>query len=261
MSLLPQRKKSAEEIAKLRESFGLPDQVSGGKQLMDDASAGGRENNAQIAKFVGGIAADLRSDFTAKTPASASVATIPVASSISARPLRSLKRSERSPVQDQIIGEPDKSVSSATTFARDAKYVHSFKKSEMEPCTPADIHIPPANSKLPGHRHDDRELKEIRRYSAIDMQATAHRYTRMKAHFALVIFGYLLAIGSGAVIYFYESPMRITAGGEAFALLIAAFILIKKPLSRHHAAFIAVIAFFVIVFGALHYFPQFQHGT
>ena len=44
-------------------------------------------------------------------------------------------------------------------------------------------------------------------------------------------------------------------------MLIAAFIYFKKPLSRHHAAFIGVMALFVIVFGALYYFPQLRHGT
>jgi K+-transporting ATPase A subunit len=29
----------------------------------------------------------------------------------------------------------------------------------------------------------------------------------------------------------------------------------------HHAAFIAVLSLFVLVFGVLHYFPQLQHGT
>jgi amino acid permease len=45
------------------------------------------------------------------------------------------------------------------------------------------------------------------------------------------------------------------------ALLFAAFIYFKKPLSLHHAAFIAVMSLFVIVFGALYYFPQLRHGT
>jgi K+-transporting ATPase A subunit len=44
-------------------------------------------------------------------------------------------------------------------------------------------------------------------------------------------------------------------------MLVAAFIGIRKPISRHHAAFIAVIALFVIIFGALHYFPHLRHAT
>jgi K+-transporting ATPase A subunit len=45
------------------------------------------------------------------------------------------------------------------------------------------------------------------------------------------------------------------------ALIIAAIIFFKKPLSVHHAAFITVAVLFVVVFGALHYFPQLRHGT
>jgi hypothetical protein len=47
----------------------------------------------------------------------------------------------------------------------------------------------------------------------------------------------------------------------AAALLISIFIFARRPLSRHHSAFIAAMALFVIVFGALHYFPNLQHGT
>ena len=55
----------------------------------------------------------------------------------------------------------------------------------------------------------------------------------------LVIFGYLLAL----------------AGGIG-ALPIIAFIAWKKPLSRHHAGFMGMIAGLVIVFGLLYNFPN-----
>ena len=55
--------------------------------------------------------------------------------------------------------------------------------------------------------------------------------------------------------------MAATAGCSTAAMLLAAFIYLRRPISRHHAAFIAVIALFVIVFGALHFFPQLRHAT
>ena len=67
---------------------------------------------------------------------------------------------------------------------------------------------------------------------------------------------------SGASSFVLSSlPITIPACCVTVALLIAVFIALKKPLSRHHAAFIAVITLFVIVFGALHFFPHLRNAT
>jgi hypothetical protein len=81
------------------------------------------------------------------------------------------------------------------------------------------------------------------------------------AHPVLIIPGYLLALTGGSYLFHYEFPLAATAGCGAAALLLAAFIFLRRPISRHHAAFIAMIALLVLVFGALHYFPQLRHAT
>jgi hypothetical protein len=83
----------------------------------------------------------------------------------------------------------------------------------------------------------------------------------LHAHPALYAPGYLLILGSAVGIRFYDVDKMIPAACVVLALCVATFIFVKKPLSRHHAAFIAVMSLFVVVFGALHYFPQLQHGT
>jgi len=60
----------------------------------------------------------------------------------------------------------------------------------------------------------------------------------LAAHPAIVILGYLLAFAGGV-------------GG----LVVAAYLFLKKPRSHHHAAFIAIIAVLVLVFGTLYFFP------
>lgn len=117
------------------------------------------------------------------------------------------------------------------------------------------------DSSLPIHRHSDKELGEIRRREMLTHTMAATPPPVLGAHPVLYTPGYLLVLGSAAGIYFYDVPMLVPAICVVLALCIATFIFIKKTLSRHHAAFIAVIALFVIVFGALHYFPQLQHGT
>jgi len=276
MSLLPQRKKSAEEIAKLRETFGVPGQSPAEEvpPAAEPASAVVSRAPVEIPKAepAGKAPAPKPSpplpDAPGPQPDNPSLPPVtdleppPVLTSHGPRPVRSLKRSERVPVLPVDEAEPVKITPATAAPGPNArKVVHSLRKSELVPITPADIHTPPADSKLPVHRHSDRELNDLRRMAAIAQQGAAVPFASMTAHLALLIPGYLLTIAAAACFYYYEISISITGGCVAAALLIAGFIFVKKPLSRHHAAFISVIALFVIVFGALHYFPQLRHGT
>jgi hypothetical protein len=283
MSLLPQRKKSAEEIAKLRETLGIPGQSSTMDELpaSEPASAIVSRPPAEIPKAESAVP---KLEAEAKAPAPAprppipqipdpepdspslppvtDTSTLPVLTSNGPRPVRSLKRSERVPVLAPEKPETARITPEKATPAPHApKVVHSLRKSELVPITPADIHTPPVDSKLPVHRHSDKELNDLRRKAAIAQHGAVVPFAAMKAHLALLIPGYLLTAAAVACFYYYELSISVTAGCIAVALLIAGFIFVKKPLSRHHAAFISVIALFVIVFGALHYFPQLRHGT
>lgn len=62
---------------------------------------------------------------------------------------------------------------------------------------------------------------------------------QITAHPVLLTLGYVLALAGGI-------------GG----LLVAAYIAAKKPRSRHHAGFMTAIAVLVLVYAALHYFPN-----
>ena len=255
MSLLPQRKKSAEEIAKLRESFGIPGQAPAEEET---PAAEPEPISAVVSKP------------PAETPKAEVVSEPPASKAIVAekaipephhapRQVRSLKRSERDP--EPAADEPVAVEAPVTVAVQPSKPVRSLRKSERIPVAPVEIQTPPADSALPVHRHNDHELNELRRKAAITMQSPAVHYAMIRAHKALVIPGYLFALGGAVCFYYYELSIGITAGCVAAALLVAGFIFLKKPLSRHHAAFISVIALFVIVFGALHYFPQLRHGT
>lgn len=225
MSLLPQSKKSAEEIAKLREDFGIPSQAP------------------------------------EETETSAEAATSPVPAEL--EPMDSLKKSERSEVSSK-----EASAAAAAPISSDSpaaaqlpKKVRSLRKSEQVPL-PAQAPEPSPNSSLPFHRHSDDEIMRIRRQEMFAMQPAQAVHPRLiAAHFALVIPGYLFAIAGWVCFYFYDQPIVATGACVVAALLVAGFIFLKKPLSQHHAAFISVIGLFVLVFGALHYFPQLRHGS
>ena len=260
MSLLPQHKKSAEEIAKLRESLGIPGPSPVEEELPAKTPVPAAATKQMAEPLLPGISTDH------------GLATLPVAEVHAAKPVRSLKRSERIPVlaveDDATLDQgivpletPAIQTESPPRAPHAPKPVRSLRKSEQIPL-PADNHPEsPADSKLPGHRHSDKELDQIRRQGVIAMQAVATHPMTLKAHPALVIPGYLAAAAGAVGYYFYDLHISITAVCVAAALLDAAFIFFKKPLSLHHAAFIAVLSLFVIVFGALYYFPQLRHGT
>jgi hypothetical protein len=216
MSLLPQQKKSAREIANLRETLGIHDPSSAAETPPPDSGA------------------------TCHLP----------------KPVHSLKCSERTPA---LAVEADLPEQAVVTKPREPKQVRSLRKSEQIPLS--SVHQPTPNSKLPIHRHSDEEIQQIRRQESLAAPAPGTYIIAQKAHPVIIIPGYLFAIASAVGYHFYDLQIPVTAACVVIALLFAAFICFKKPLSLHHAAFIAVMSLFVIVFGALYYFPQLRHGT
>lgn len=256
MSLLPQHKKSADEIAKLRESLGIPGHLS------DEEANPAETPSTQPVPDVLEISGSIHPKEMEKA-ASNLLAPLPLAEVHSAKPVRSLKRTERIPVlpiEEMALPEaPPAAAPEPLPVLHSPKPVRSLRKSEQVPLP--SIQPPPPDSKLPIHRHSDKELNEIRRQEALALLAPAVHPQSLTAHRALVIPGYLFAAAGALCYYYYDLEIQITTGCVVAALLIAGFISLKKPLSQHHAAFISVMSLFVIVFGALHYFPQLSYGT
>jgi hypothetical protein len=270
MSLLPQHKKSADEIAKLRESLGIvappPEVEETAAEILVIDAARESETGGQVptAKLV-------------EIPVANHLPHHPVDESQQLKEVNPFQRAERIPVlaveengppphgahppEAETIHVPTPAAQPVPAH-HGPKVVRSLRKSEQVPLAP--VQPPAPDSRLPIHRHSDKELNEIRRHDALATLAPWVHPQALTAHVALVVPGYLFAIAGAVCFYFYDvekQEMWVTAGCAAVACLIAAFIFFKKPLSRHHAAFIGVMALFVIVFGALYYFPQLRHGT
>lgn len=234
MNPLPQRKKSADEIAKLREAMGIPaERPIAGDSVRQEPDSASTLNEQPLPEF--------------------HAATAPPAEA--ARPVRSLKRSERT---SAVLAEVE---DTPKTQPQTGKIVRSLRKSEQVPIVLVENHTPPAHSDLPVHRHSEEELARIRRQGMIQMQGAAVVPVSQVAHLAVVIPGYFFALAGAVSFYFYNLSISLTAGAALLAAAIAGYIFVKKPFSRYHAAFIAAIVLLVIVFGALHYFPQLRHGT
>lgn len=200
MSPLPQRKKSAEEIARLRESLGVPGAVT---EEAPPAPQAAPPEPVEVTK-----------------PPVAEFAPPPA---VEPKPVRSLRKAEREAPSRRPESPPD--------------------------------------SRLPHQRHSVRELEEIRRREMLSLMNSAPNPRLLPAHPALIIPGYLLPTGMGLALWFYQIPLPATMGAVVAALAIAAFLWLRKPVSRHHAAFIGVLSLFLLVFSALHYFPQLRHAT
>lgn len=269
MNPLPQRKKSAEEIAKLREELGIAGVPPPPPPLRGEMPA------AAPAPVPLPPAVPL-------PPVLPMQAVVPVLSSPDplpgiapmlfpehheSKPVRSLKRSERVPVLP-VEGDERPARSSGPEPLASAiplpapKGVRSLRKSELGPLAP--VHEPRPDSKLPQRRHSANQINDFRHREALSQLGTAPPPRPRAAHLAIVIPGYLLAAAGGIHFWFYD-PIRqhpaVTMSCAGLAFLIAIWIFFRAPLSRHHAAFIAVIAFFTAIFGALYYFPQLTHGT
>ena len=148
----------------------------------------------------------------------------------------------------------------------EAKPVRSLRKSEQGPSVrvlPA-ANARSANSAIPAHRHSDQELSQIRRVQAFEVQSPAAHLIALTAHPIIVGAGYFFVIAAVAlpiIDWLWASvSYLIPASFCLAAFAVALFIFLKKKRSVHHAGFIAAIAFFTIIFGALYYFPHLRNA-
>lgn len=257
MSLLPQRKKSAEEIAKLRESFGIPGQSPETEDAVErfaPTAAPAPSIPEPPPKAVPPpdpvpVAAELPVTVLGRDPIptlepETNPEVVHLDAVISGPP------HEEPPAEEPILPEP---------AAHGPKRVRSLRKSEQGP-----LHLPPppaAGSKLPFHRHSDREIRILKRNEALAPHPHPVPPAKLAAHPVIIIPAYLAAIIGAVTCFIYDTELVYPAVCEGFALLVALFIFVKKPLSRHHAGFLAMLAVMVVVFGALHYFPNLKYGT
>jgi len=259
MSLLPERKKSAEEIARLRETLGVPPAAA------PEPSAAIPQASAAADTLVPHVhQADL-----VHTSPPAALSPLPAAAAPGAKPVHSFKRSERDPLSRHAAAGPAAPVQAPSVSQAepppptDPKPIRSLRKSEQSPPARTPVRDDSAgDGRIPFRRHSDEELHEIRRREAIALLNIPPPDPRLlPAHPAAIAPGYVLAFSGASCFLFEDFPLAATAGCAAAALLVALAILLRRPISRHHSAFIFIIALFVIVFGALHYFPQLRHAT
>lgn len=215
--MIPEKKKTPEEIASLREGLGVP---------------------------------------PAPTTAAPTQAVAP-------QPLVEPEK----PLPDPTVeGEPvihlDLPPLPARPVKAEPKPVHTLRKQEL-PLAPAPLVT--HKTALPTHRHDPRDVAQIRKREALaalqHQQGTdpAAHLRRQTASPFLYASGHLLAIAAAVTAYqhvHYITPAVLLG----LAATITLFIALRKPRSRHHAALLFIVVLLTLVLSAIHYAPLFQHG-
>lgn len=221
MTPLPERRKTAEELAELRENLGVPDELPPGAP---GAGSVDRER-AELPQPRESALTPSPADRAAAEPA-------PDAGD----------DGEGGEVSGIEVAEPDgdSEPRSDPSGVRRPKPVRSLRRSEREPPKdPPPKRAPRPDSKLPVHRRGDGELQRIRMQNAMQAKPPVERIAAQAAHPMMLILGYALAVAGGV-------------GG----LLVALLLFLKKPRSSHHAAWMTIIGVLVMVFGILYLLPK-----
>lgn len=227
--MIPERKKTPEEIAALREGLGIPDKPPAPPEQKTPRHPAPEPEATPVPRRP---PVHLEPDITNTAPESA---TQPVHLNVPPAPT--------SPPEVSTINS------------------HSLRKHEL-PLAPA----PAVTQKtsIPTHRHDPRDIAEIRKREALaklnqpEVDPALH-LRKQTAHPLLYIPGYLLSVVAAITIYkhfHHFTPLALLLA----SLLLVIFIALKKPRSRHHAALIFIVIFLTAVFGGLHYAPLFQNA-
>ena len=287
MSFLPQRKKSAEEIAQLRDSLGIPASVPSvekdpvpesppalaadafdlkpGDSFVDDFSFVPMVN---IAASTAPPAVSQPQPFLTKlevleaSPQMADAFALPEISAAPSAPESPTQPERPSQVESPSPLEPEIKLVPETPAPQPMLAVAPSPTNEAAPAVAVNAQVgETGESKIPSHKHTPAEIERLRRQMAFAQVESVYNPRLQKAHPFLVAVGYIPVLAGAIIAYFYHQPMIVTAPFVGVSLLAALIILLRKPISRHHAGFIFAICFLAIAFGILHYFPQLQHAA
>ncbi len=219
MSALPEKRKTPEEILRLRESLAGPRRPEPPVEMPVPQSDEPRTESP------------------------------PSRTHSAPKPVHSLKRSERAPLK---VVDDD----SATAAVPRASVVPESFPMDVAPASPRSTS---SGGVIPARRHDERELMEMRRRGAIEMLQPRINPRLLPANLWLLAFGYLGPAIAAACIWLADQPIEIGPGPCSLAFLSGGAIAIRRPVSRHHAAFMMTRAAAVLICAAFHYFPHLLH--
>lgn len=253
MSPLPQRKKSAEEIAQLRESLGVP---TSSAAIPSQAQAPASPKPQEAAPQPNPAPAKPKLSSTAPKASASALSTVSVLEPIIEAPVPS----PHSDIPQKMIFSTFEAGNAPSAPPR-LKAVRSLKKSEQTAvATPTPAQSRP-DSPIPTRRRSDQEIEELWKREHLALLNPSPPNPKLTpAHPLLIIPGYLLAIAGASRFCFDSFPWSATIGCAFGAELFALLILMFRPASKHHAGFITAITMLFVVFSPFHHFPHLQYA-
>ncbi|MGB1130437.1 MAG: hypothetical protein ACPG4K_10320 [Haloferula sp.] len=253
MSPLPERRKTPEELAALRESLGIPP-TPGAPQQAEPETKKPAENK--------GVATD------GLPPTGSDEAVEPVPEPPEEPISKTFLQGEEG---EEIIRVEAESLPQVRTLRKSRSLPVDQPKRQSSRGTPGII---------PERRHSDQELNQLRK--AAQLSPPVGNLIPKSAH--PVLLGALYGLGCIPVIAALlgavgdrvphsdlpfdwlmqlsqreDYPMLlfgVLCSGALVFLLSAGWLAWARPLSRHHAGFMTIVAVLVLVFGTLYFFPE-----
>ncbi|MEM1084167.1 MAG: hypothetical protein AAGI48_08585 [Verrucomicrobiota bacterium] len=283
MSPLPNRKKTPEELAALRESLGIspegpppgapgtaaapskPETPTPAQPTPPAESEGKRE------------AAELPAKKQLEPPAKRESKEPEAEPELESEPSAEMKAAAEEVAEEPVVlGKPKKKTP-------EARPVRSLRKSERLPVDQPKRAVARNSGELPTRRHTDQELARLRHQPA-NFSGPPPSALTVAWPMLVVIYGFgssliVLAV-AGAIAekvaridlpfdWLRNAVVRddyrlllfgVMAAGAGAMLVGAAWIFFKRPSSSFHSAFLTIIAVLVLVFGTLYLFPG-LHGA
>lgn len=287
MSPLPERRKTPEELAKLRESLGIPAEgpPAGAPGVKRDEPADETEVEAlKSAVF------ESPEEETAAMDAPAPEMETPDPSA--EERAEELEDGDEEAAEKLVPEEGEEDPGGDLEGSTEPKHpdhlpAHSLRKSAgLAVDQPKPVRHR-SDGSLPARRHTDAELMKLRRIEKGPEETPVDYLSRRTLALPAVISLYALAVLSVAVLlmeslwwsrtppldlpfgwmrdwviqdWYRVSVMGIVGGLAVGSLLFAGWVAWRRPLSRHHAGFVVIMAVLVLVFGTLYFFPN-LHGA
>lgn len=218
--MIPEKKKTPEEIAALREGLGIP---------------GAKPEPAPPAKPQAPAPQPAKKEEPLPAPAPA----------VDGEPVIHLDLPPKAPLPKKVAPKPVHSLRKHELPLAPAPAV------TQKTALPSQRHDPRDVAQI-----RKREALAALRQPGTD--PAAHLRSQTASPF-LYVPGYLIAIAAGVTIY-QRAHFITPAVLLGLATAIVLFIAVRKPRSRHHAALLFIVVFLTLAFGALHYAPLFQNG-
>ncbi|MBB5352025.1 hypothetical protein HNR46_002266 [Haloferula luteola] len=269
MSALPERRKSAEELAKLRASLGIDGDAPPPPDLKHQAPPPPLARKPDGKKESPSAPAASKKAGVKKTAAKKAAK--------AGEPASKAARGPSAPSASAVL-EAEEGRSAAQT----PKVVRSLKKSEQGPIRQAKVPVANGEGALPARRHTEEELRRFRLGESNPADLPAAQLAKLTAAwwviaplYAVGVVGLILsfsmeqqaktqmtgtlarlALRPNAPQWFF-SPLAV---GSGIMLLGAGWIAWKRTRSAHHAGFMTILAILFVTFGILHFFPE-LHGS